>query len=867
MSNILDSLILNQTTVKPSYIYKNINTKDKIKPLEDKAILLPSRIIGSPIDYAKDIGRDFLVIGKATKGKANDHELGRINDLAMKAGSLALASYLFIKNPLKLSKTMEFVGFGTFFGAMALWPKLFIQAPIKARTGVDIHQKYIDSYGRKKMLFQDPQYDMTDLYSRKDLDKIAKKMHISEDLPDRDNFIKQRAKKTAVQGNTLWMMTAGFATPIGSALMSNVAEKGLKSIFERNALKKTENAVRGIEPKYFKEAKTFVKDLKTKTADKAFNKFMQNNANKVMDEKLTSQLTELLCKDLKAANIHKAVKSELYNMKPAVKLTETNLVQILKDLNIPETVFTSLPNDVSNTVSEALRQGSYSSIANVLSHVAANGTREQAKIARSIEGRLTRAAVQAKQTTFANQRAKINDLRNVVNGFAAKQVNLENYIYERVGDQSNTFIANHWDKFTNKLLDGLNLSQSELKALSQGDMKVLDAKLTAIASNQASDTLVTKNLNKLVSKLTNELPNIPENSSKRKFVDGLINSLNKIDTKLKKPVKKLGTNVQIDALKDDTNKKISTVLNNTSKKINSTLKKGTFEDLVDDLVKEIDVYEKTTGAEFKNQVADSIKNISNETRKKATEKGFKHLAKELQTNQIGSLESIINYNVKDRALGAKASFFRALQVLDVYNQSDDVLLAKFRDYYKNDLHRTNVSDKELKNLVRKCKEMIVSSSVTDHVEKLKTARFDFTIDEYKAVMDLVYRQPNKLVDKASATVKNAYKEYADDFVYNVANWKPDVTKELERYVIEDLGNHVSGGGPVQRNTLVGKPFKTLIQDAAKQKYNTNKWLKIFGVSFAALVGITLAVGLTFGKKSKIERELEEKAKVNKNEKC
>ena len=122
MANLLNAIIANQSLNKPNQQVRpssfTFDTKGKIKPLEDKAVLLPSRIFGSPIEYAKDFKKDIVSIGKAAKGKANDHELGRINDLAMKLGSLGLASYLFVKNPLKLSKAMEFVGFGTF---LLLW--------------------------------------------------------------------------------------------------------------------------------------------------------------------------------------------------------------------------------------------------------------------------------------------------------------------------------------------------------------------------------------------------------------------------------------------------------------------------------------------------------------------------------------------------------------------------------------------------------------------------------------------------------------------------------------------------------------------------------------------------------------------------
>ena len=168
MTNLLNTYIANQPINKPATREHTpaftFDSKGKIKPMPDKGRLLPSRIFGSPIEYVKDLKKDVVNIGRAAKGEANDHELGRINDLAMKLGSLGLAAYLFVKNPLKLNKAMQFVGFGSFFAAMALFPKLFIQAPLRARTGVDIHQKYIDSQNRKKKLLQDPQYDLTDLY-------------------------------------------------------------------------------------------------------------------------------------------------------------------------------------------------------------------------------------------------------------------------------------------------------------------------------------------------------------------------------------------------------------------------------------------------------------------------------------------------------------------------------------------------------------------------------------------------------------------------------------------------------------------------------------------------------------------------------
>ena len=98
----------------------NLDKQDKATPVKSEGYMLPSRIFGSPKRYINNLKNDVVTIQKGAMGKANDHELGRLNDLAMKAGSLLLAAYLFTTKPFKTSKAMEFVGFGTFFALFRL---------------------------------------------------------------------------------------------------------------------------------------------------------------------------------------------------------------------------------------------------------------------------------------------------------------------------------------------------------------------------------------------------------------------------------------------------------------------------------------------------------------------------------------------------------------------------------------------------------------------------------------------------------------------------------------------------------------------------------------------------------------------------
>ena len=107
-------------------------------------------------------------------------------------------------------------------------------------------------------------------------------------------------------------------------------------------------------------------------------------------------------------------------------------------------------------------------------------------------------------------------------------------------------------------------------------------------------------------------------------------------------------------------------------------------------------------------------------------------------------------------------------------------------------------------------------------------------------------------------ILQGFRNYKDEFMNKIANWQNGMTQDLSRRTVTGITNSANA---VERNNIVGKPIKNLIQDVAKQTYNSQKWLKIFGTTFAALTVITLAIGLTFGRKSKMEKQLEEERKA------
>ena len=123
-TNLIQSYMNNTTQDRKLDIKYVLSNKTFIKPLPAKGHLVKSTILDSPATMVQDTLYDFKAIGKAIKGNANDHELGKINDLGMKLGGLAIAGYLMTKKQTPLTKAMELVGLTSFFAAMSVWPKL-----------------------------------------------------------------------------------------------------------------------------------------------------------------------------------------------------------------------------------------------------------------------------------------------------------------------------------------------------------------------------------------------------------------------------------------------------------------------------------------------------------------------------------------------------------------------------------------------------------------------------------------------------------------------------------------------------------------------------------------------------------------------
>ena len=339
-------------------IDKELSTHTFIKPLPSNGYLVKNTIFDLPAELFKDIKYDLKAIKHSITGDANDHELGRLNDIGMKAGGLGIATYLFTRKGTPLPKLMEFIGLGTFFAAMDIWPKVALQLPAYLIHGVNVRQKYVDNYGRKKFFYQDNQFIPWDLYSDDDINKIGDRMGVPKDMKNRRDYIQEKMRKIALQNNTMWMLTSGFSTPIISALICDSLQKPILNWQKRHIEQKANNLLKNLKDEADK--------IDFSKENKALESILSGSKNKIVTPKLLEEIAVNISSGLdpKTAGY---VLEDLKNIFPqsgTYNVNEGNISEVVKtiqkafsSLNISEFEFSQIVPDENAIRNLLVQQG------------------------------------------------------------------------------------------------------------------------------------------------------------------------------------------------------------------------------------------------------------------------------------------------------------------------------------------------------------------------------------------------------------------------------------------------------------------------------------------------------------------------------
>lgn len=823
--NLIQTYLNNMPPVQPDKKDRDLNieyvlsNRTFIKPLPSKGHLIDRGILSTPATIAKGIAYDAKSFAKSAIGKANDHELGKINDIGMKTGGLLIAAYLMTRKQPPLAKAMELVGFASFFASMSIWPKIALQWPARLIHGFDIRQKYEDSFGREKLFFQDPQYLPWSLYSDQEINKIGDRMGVPKDMNNRRDFIQEKMKKIAVQNNTMWMLTAGFATPVLSALICNASEKPIKAYIGNLRAKKADKLLSNVSyaAEKFKDVALLqeLDDLLIAKQDEKLTPEIAENIKNIISKGFDSVTSQAVKDDLddvlKVSN-----KRYLISDRAAEDIFE-NLHRVLGETVSAKEIDAFIPNKnelqtLLNNFNKELPEGELRKvIASIGTEIRKNIRRYNAENPNALlneklivnklfnvktaDNPIAKALHQTSSVKLTPEFINtVKSVAEVLTDFKAKNAVLDEYIYLKAAAAPETVIANAWNDITGNL-----------------------PKLFDISNKEIEDTRFDR---KMVGKLLREKIEMIVSSDNGKY-DNIVRTLrDKI-----------------------------TILNSKMEALDLTAN-GSYKSTV-------------------NAIFDQLPQMF-------TEKGL-NMPNTLErlNGSFGSLKNVQLAFVSNRLLGIRSSLYRLLNTMDFYKRIADI--DKIPKTHTAALHE--YMPREIKEeVVEMAKRMSIEGAASDFITKFHKIRnpypnmtdmsdievvagkvknkysgkyvsggkVDIPQDKafFKEVIKLLYE--NKLHTKtsdliSSGSIAKELSNYRQDFIREIGNadyfFKP-------YHVVNSQNKNAKS---YKQFLLMGMAPDQMFSTTMKEMFNTRKWLKMFGGFGAGLLGVTVLSQFFFGK--------------------
>ncbi len=822
-----------------------ITTENNIKPLPPKGHLVDDNFGNAAKYFFKDIGYDLKSVKDGYKGTANDHQLGRLNDVGLVLGGTALATYLASRTTNPKARIMEYIGLATFLTSMALYPKIAINAPARVLHGYDIDKQYIDDQGRKKSVQQDSNYVPYDMYMSgnkgEDLDAIGDRMGIPRDIKNRHDVVREQMRKVATQNNTLWMLTAGFATPLMTALLCNVIENKIVA----PSLEKSRNA------KYNEMIHSTLNQTKLMSEDisglenglsRQVNKFLSKRKDGILPKEDFEDLVSMLTKNtdsILADGIRRDVEQMVYSdrFKVSSEIIDgilENASKSIKGRNV-ETVLQILPNkaELENIIKEVLESADLTKEQLLTSK---NIEDVNEKLANLIDSKYEKLTGSTMPKEFADARKldfitgikwekvsvvnedKINklvDFAKVLGDFKEKQAALDkckNFKFEYAPE---TILARYYTKFQDALMKGLKISHKDYAKIRDDKefaRKLLDEKLEALSKNEEEYTKLFEKLGGVMADMEKALHGSKEDQSQiLDLINGIENNYNNTARRLEKAG--LGKETIDRLVKED----VSTLSNDimTTKELREIL----------DGIKENDF-----GGDMVQQA-----------------KG-KGSSKNLEISRLIS-----------RSQGQANSFFRIFHTMELYKRAANP---------ENMMYFTSLKDEAfVKELLNIGKNTLLGASSPDYVMKFDMVNNPmgykdmvnsvWTIEEQAEGLSTknkgyVTESGKKALTNGEKTGKSGLLERFQYYISRAKNLltnnRTDFTKPYHNFWDEITNAYTKSAQTNEAMfNLVGQSPVDMIQKGAARKRGDRKWLAIIGTITGAVFGVTLLTQFAFGK--------------------
>jgi len=820
-------------TVKDFDVHKELSNRTFIKPLKSHAKLVRPSLFDMPAEMVKGVSYDIKALGHAINGKANDHELGRLNNIGMKAGGLAIASYLFTRKSTLKTKVFEFIGFASFFAAMDLWPKIFLQLPAYLVHGINVREKYIDNEHKKKMVALDPQFEPLDLYKDSEINKLGDKNGVPKDMPNRRAFVEEWYHKVALQNNTIWMLSSGFATPLLSALICNRLEKPVSEYLHNYMNKKSDalldNFDQEIQKFDFTNKQQNLDNLLREYTGQPFTEARFKALHSAVSEGLDPLAAKALEQDLRAKfrigehfTVSKQTLTEiqelLKNKFSAAKLTSRELAQVLPDSDTILKTFeergllTSNIKDFSahvvavqdlldENISKIVSQHPKSIKAKTLEFIMdsiIHGTNG------SLESDLTKVLKKDLSKVLTEESAGyLKSISLVVDELKRKTNVLDKYAFIKTAKAEDTILADLWNNTTSGFMKALKFTPAEFKMAridSEIAGKVLRNKVEDIVSDKKACAELVENLGELLSNVYRQTKSL--------------------------------------ILDQDNN-------------LYKSLVEQSFE---------------TAAEDFRNKgLRDTVYTLV----------GFDKSGKT-------SLKNMYLETVSDRVISVKSSFYRLLQMVDTYY--------KIAHVENVDGILTYSMPREVKEeMVELAKSTLLEGHTSDFSTKLyqkrnpSPAKNDYSQIEtrYGKVINLYYgkKTPEQLIEYPNDRhyFSNVMKlmfggEMHPDLEAKLCNSVfYDDFKAYKRDVIQKLGGEKIFSYPnvlvdgqhfeatsKERFNRLGCALNEMTYKLCNSKFNSHKWFSTFGKLGAAVIGATLLSQFFLGRMKLPQQEKEVK---------
>lgn len=780
---------------------------NSVAPQKARGFLLKDRNpVSSVIIGAGDTVKDVVELGKAlSKGESNDNQLGRFNDLGMKLGGLGIASYLFTRRGTTTKGLMEFLGFGAFFASMAMWPRVLISEPMKMRFGFDFRQKYIDSQGRKKYFFQDNQYQPWDLWSKEDLNKVGDKLNVPKDIKDREELIKEKMRSIALQGNTLWMLSAGFS-PLLTSMICNLGERGVTRYLVNSKYNKILSEVDNIDTiiadrmknnpnfdaKVVNRLQALIED-RTKEPDRAFF----GNVSACLDP-----FRELIStRDLDDANLV----SEFSSFAPRIRKRLEADYNVLKTKDFAPSYldYGQLMARLNKiTKSEGGRMDLQASKPSIGAKIVASLKRELDPLSQKVGEYKTILAFddfcRAFETiTEGQEKTEIHDR---IMGIAKQ--------YLRKEDASSSIV----EEFCKTIGEMYDTQTRPLSAQVRGIDDFING-LVGQKYESVHTTLHLDSLNEFMKQLSPSMDDlkVARNSTEnaKSYLVGALSSI-----------------------AEDKGSRYSDFISSISAK-QANLETKT----IDKVLQKVEDYANRAIGKAFNQIEEG-------SPLEFYKKEISQIGANGETHNIPIFEKVVKLFVEEKGAGIKATGHRYLLAADLEKRIQTGELEAFWE-------ELGGSKDVFEQVKKMCRDIIYDGTMNDlsnkfymdgnGIEAPKVIKLLFGVSEKlgednkplfgmsKATLESCDR---KMLDSLNATRRNIYNIYAG-------------VVDLARQ-----GHALQGGTSACQKTqysMAGKSVSELFMETASQKFNDKKWMKTFGGLGVAVVGLTLISQMFFGK--------------------